>query len=327
MDPSERLAALVAAGRLTEDDAALIDAAPRVLERLGRLGSIDDSGLTRLITVARAWRRENAVREGALPRPHYTRFPLALIDAVALRLGAGRSVLDPFAGTMERLRLLESPEFGGHTVYGVELEPEWVHAHPHPRLEQGDATALRYDDCSFDAVVTSPSYGNRDADRTGTWWDNPDRKTYAAALGRNPSDGSLCVPFGTQAYAAGHLLAWCEAVRVLRIGGLFFLNAKNFVRAGQIQRVSQFHTEILRSCDMRAVDDTAIPTSGRPSGANYAVRAESAEKLYIFAKTAAAHDTAAAIYRQHRESADNGKKRKTGKKGKKGKKGNGGTRR
>ena len=74
---------------------------------------------------------------------------------------------------------------------------------------------------------------------------------------------------------------------MLKADGLFVLNIKNHVADGQIVRVSQWHRDMLRALGLTEIDDTAIPTRGRPSGANAKVRAENAEKIYVYLRTAA----------------------------------------
>ena len=151
------------------------------------------------------------------------------------------------AGTMERLRELERPEFGGHQVHGIELEPEWVNDYRHPRLIQGDARSMPYEDEFFDVIACSPPYGNRQADSTHLLWDSVDRKTYSSALGRGTSKGSACVPFHDPAYAKICLGVWVEATRVLKTGGTFVINTKNFVRQGRVVAVTTLHRRLLAS--------------------------------------------------------------------------------
>lgn len=230
-------------------------------------------------------------------RPHHTRYNPKIIEAIEQRIGESKMILDPMAGTLERLSCLEKPGRGYHLVWGVEYEQPWVEGYPHPRLIQGDARKLPFEDEFFDVIVVSPSYGNRDSDRTGEWWDNADRKTYAGALGRNVSEGSLCVPFGEE-YRIGHALAWCEAVRVLKPNGLFVINLKNFIAKGVIVRMSQFHRDALRMLGLEELDDTSIPTRGRPSGENADVRAEDTEKIYIYTRPASSLQQAAFVRKE-----------------------------
>ena len=238
----------------------------------------------RLNKVALARRMREIARAEGKPTPHYTRYNEKIISHIEARLrGTPRMILDPMAGTLERLRRLERMDAGGHLVWGVEYEADWVRDYPHPRLVQGDCREMPFEDGFFDVIVVSPSYGNRDADRSGDWFDNADRKTYAGALGRNVSDGSLCLQWGRE-YREGHLRAWNEATRVLKMGGLFVLNCKSHVRQGRIVPVTAFHTRALVMLGCEMLDLTSIPTSGRHSGANSDVRAEESEQIIVFTK-------------------------------------------
>lgn len=96
------------------------------------------------------------------PFPRYVLERLALIlraEHRRLQLGGPLKVLDPFAGIG---RIHDLPSDIADTV-GVELEPEW--ANQRERTIVGDATALPATwTRRFDAVVTSPTFGNRLAD-------------------------------------------------------------------------------------------------------------------------------------------------------------------
>ena len=279
----ELMKGLVRSGELTKEDAELILGYPRCFDKL-------QSGTkpSRVLRVAKAVQRDHERTVLGKPRPHHSRYHPKIIEAIEDRIGDSKKILDPMAGTMERLRVLEEPHRGYHQVWGIEIEPEWAGGYEHPRLIQGDSRFMeKFDDEEFDAIVVSPVYGNRDSDLTGEWWDNADRKSYAAALGRNPSPGSMArgLSSETEQYKIGHGMIWCESVRVLKTGGMFFLNIKNYIRGGRIIRVSQWHREFLRDqLGMREIDDTAIPTEGRPHGENAKVRAENAEKIYIYLK-------------------------------------------
>ena len=287
-----RLGREVEKGNITRAEAKIIGTYPEAWKRLEERGG----PVQRYLTVAKAWHGEQKrIAEGRPPR-HFQKYLPKTIEAIEERIGHSKMILDPMAGTLQRLSILEEPNRGYHLVHGVEYEQAWVDGYKHPRLIQGDARNLPFNNGTFDVIIVSPSYGNRDSDKTGDWWDNADRKTYAAGLGKNPTKGSLCVPFEFPEYKIGHTLAWCEAVRVLKVGGLFVINLKNHIKKGQIIRVSQWHREVLRDkIGLKEVDDTSIPTRGRLSGENYDVRAENVEKIYIFTKPEVANKKAAAI--------------------------------
>lgn len=80
------------------------------------------------------------------------------VNAERRALGRPVRVLDPFAGIG---RIHDLPARMADTI-GVELEPEWAACRS--RTIVGDATALPFGDASFDAVITSPCYGNRVSD-------------------------------------------------------------------------------------------------------------------------------------------------------------------
>lgn len=155
--------------------------------------------------------------------------------------------LDPFAGPGGVHELME--ERAWLMTEGVELEPEWAAAHP--RTRQGDALALPFETASFDALITSPCYGNRMADKheardackackgsgcaasPDCLGGHPDdgnhrrcpkckgtglskRHTYRHTLGRPLSDNSAAGLQWGAGYRAFHHAAWQEARRVLK---------------------------------------------------------------------------------------------------------------
>ena len=73
-------------------------------------------------------------------------------------------VLDPFAGTGKIARL--RAWFPQAEFYGYEIEPEWAEQARANGLcvTTGDSRQMHYPDAMFDAICTSPTYGNRMAD-------------------------------------------------------------------------------------------------------------------------------------------------------------------
>jgi len=204
---------------------------------------------------------------------HPARYSDNLLDVFRRHLVAYRHVLDPFAGT-GRIHEL-GPAWD---TVGVEIEPEW--AHLHPRTIVGNALALQFEDGSFDAICTSPTYGNRFADHHEAR-DGSVRRTYRHDLGRalHP-DNSGQLQWGEK-YREFHAHAWAEALRVLRDGGRFVLNVKNHVRNKQVVDVTCFHLDHLESLGLSLVARAEVSARSLRVGANGAARV-SHESVLVF---------------------------------------------
>lgn len=186
-------------------------------------------------------------------------------------------VLDPFAGTGRIHELTDC------VTIGVELEPEW--AAMHDRTIVGDATSLPwYWGDWFDMVITSPTYGNRMADRhTPSPEDTSRRITYTHQLGRKlhpRNTGGL--QWGDE-YRRMHRIAWSEALRVLSPGGWFVLNIRNHIRDDREVHVSEWHRETAIELGFVPIVDAFIKTPGMRFGANGSKRVDG-EHIFMFAK-------------------------------------------
>lgn len=199
-----------------------------------------------------------------------------LLSCVA-GLPAGSFVLDPFAGTGKGVDFLA--DVCGFAALGIELEPEFIKSR---YVDAGDALSLptpkqrwdlderEEDGSGWDAIFTSPTYGNRMADvdmRESV------AGTYAKSLGRRASDGSSCHLQWGPAYREFHEQAWAEAKRVLKPahpdgGPYFLLNIKDHVRGKETQGVPQWHFETLRALGFVEVKREFITTPGNRHGAN-----------------------------------------------------------
>lgn len=211
----------------------------------------------------------------AAPANHPARYTPAILQHLQAELHTEAlthtrplQVLDPFAG-VGTIHQLATPDHI-HTV-GIELEPEWAHAHP--RTIVGDATRLPFPARTFDAVATSPAYGNRMADQ----YDGRDgsrRSTYRLSLGRplHPRSGAA-LQWGTT-YRQLHTAAWHETYRVLRPGGLFLLNIKDHIRKGRPQRVPGWHLQVATTLGFHLEHIEVIPTPGMRHGANHQARVD-----------------------------------------------------
>ena len=226
------------------------------------------AGIQKLLA---AWLDEEAARRD-LPRP--------------LR------VLDQFAGVGRIHRLPFERE---HFTVGGELEIPWALA---GGSLPADALRLPFADAAFDAIATSPCYGNRMADTYSGSGDRcrpcaelaaPDpacegcggtglapsrRQTYTIARGEPLREGSAAILQWGPAYRRFHAAAWIEAQRVIAPGGLLLVNISNHVRAGKIQPVAEWHLHALLRLGFLLIEARPIATARMRHGANHQLRAD-----------------------------------------------------
>ena len=201
--------------------------------------------------------------------PHPAQYTEALLPIMARYLSGCSRILDPFAGVGGVFKL--AAWLPAAQIEAVELEPEWAAADA--RITVGSALALPWAAGHFDAVATSPAYGNRMADHHEAR-DSSHRHTYRHALGRPLSAGNAGgLQWGEQ-YRQFHQQAWAEARRVLRHGGLFALNCKDHFRAGERQPVTEWHIGELQRQGFVLVDRVQVACPGQRHGANADLRME-----------------------------------------------------
>jgi len=212
---------------------------------------------------------------------HPARFSGAVVAAVVelLEPHPPRRILDPFAGTGLVHAIADKL---GADSFGVEIEPEW--AALHPRNVCADSRALtRQMVGTFDAVVTSPTYGNRMADHHEAR-DESDRATYRHRLGHPLTEGNAGGMAWGDEYRALHVDVYRRVVKLLDVGGLFVLNVKDHVRDGDRVRVSGWHVRTLLSLGLMFCDDNAIATRGLGGAGDNAASREGVEHVYLLVK-------------------------------------------
>lgn len=192
---------------------------------------------------------------------HPAKFNPKLVPYIDLMLGGGKKkVLDPFAGTGWIFDALP-----GYDWTGVEIEPEW--AALHHLTQVGNAIDLTFADCTFDAIITSPTFGNRMADHHLAS-DSSKRITYRHVLGRPLHDDNTGQFQWGDYYKVMHNLAWEEAYRVLKPGGIFILNIKDHIRSGAVIPVTDWHVANLLTWGFRVAQRATVPLFGNGYGQN-----------------------------------------------------------
>lgn len=203
---------------------------------------------------------------------HPAPFTPALLPVMARLLPShSRRILDPFAGTgrvAELRRWLPQAEF-----YGYEIEPEWAlqACAAGCCCTRGDARFLHYPADTFDAVCTSPTYGNRMADHHAAR-DNSPRHTYRHVLGRALTPGNSGAMQWGEEYRGLHRAVYWELRRVLRPGGVLVLNVKDHIRGGELQPVTNWHALALLSLGFVCTARVRVSCPGQRHGANGRLR-------------------------------------------------------
>jgi hypothetical protein len=211
---------------------------------------------------------------------HCAPYNEALFTYFVRELGRDWRVLDPFAGTGRINRLKQwLPDL---VITGVELEPEW--AAQGENIIVGDARRLTdlFEPRSFEAVVTSPTYGNRMADHHNAK-DSSKRNTYTHALGRQLSEGNSGAMQWGQEYRDFHAEVWGQVWEVLVRHGRFVLNVKDHIRNGKVVEVCDWHYTHLVGHGFDYCYSYYVPLRGNRQGANGAARV-AVERIMVFEK-------------------------------------------
>lgn len=198
------------------------------------------------------------------------RYSDALLPVLAGFLEGYERILDPMAGTGSIRLVRPDCEL-------LELEPEWAAIRG---ATVGHATHIPWPDASFDAVVTSPTYGNRMADHHKAK-DASRRNTYTHRLGRELNPNNTGRMQWGKTYRLQHFLIWEEVRRVLRPGGRFVLNVKDHIRKGKVVPVTRFHRLLLILMGFELISEVRIKTPGLRHGENNKARIDY-ESVLVF---------------------------------------------
>jgi len=182
-------------------------------------------------------------------------------------------ILDPFSGVGR------CHDLGWPRTVGVELEMPWCRVQEGP-VVRADSTALPFASGTFDAAVTSPTYGNRFADKHKAK-DGSVRRSYTHDLRTSLEDPDYTLHPGNtggmkwgREYWRVHGAVYDEVWRVLVDGGLFVVNVSDHIKNRKVVRVVDWHRRALAARGFEVVDVLDVETPRLRHGANRDARVD-----------------------------------------------------
>lgn len=205
-------------------------------------------------------------------------------------------VLDPFAGLGLRLQAMNEMYFKGRLILsGLEIERALVRKADRFVI-RGDATDMWFSDNTFDAAVTSPTYGNGCNDNFHAK-DNSRRNTYIHRIREHEGEGYELAANNTgqfgwrggqasiNKYLDLHRAAYKEVFRVLKPGAVFLVNVKNFVVGDTYVNLRRHTDEMMAEVGFEYWGDQLVYTPGmRGAKGKNQPRGTTHEYLLMFEK-------------------------------------------
>ena len=199
---------------------------------------------------------------------HPAKFNDALIPVIAAAINGRARVLDPMAGT-GKIATVKDYGFCGQ-VFCNDIE-DWGAARVYNQLVDNwtfcDAAKLPYPDGFFDAIATSPTYGNGiNQNRPAVPWYRV--ITYRAYFGKPLTEGNTGSVKWGKTYRDMHLRIYAEMKRVLSRDGVLVVNMADFVKSAEIVKVSEWHAQALAQCGFEMVGHEEVACKKMRFGSN-----------------------------------------------------------
>lgn len=217
---------------------------------------------------------------------HPAKFNNKFIPIFAEKLNGYKNVLDPFAGTG---KIGEIKNFGYKgLIYCNEIEHEWCDD-SNPNIDVWTSVdsefLIMYEDNFFESICTSPTYGNRMADKFKIPDKDSGRKyvTYMHYLGRELTNGNTGSLQWGEEYKSKHKNIYQELYRVLKKDGLLIINIANHIRKGKEIDVCRWTKETLLEIGFSLYEEIKVETQKMRYGSNNELRVPY-EFIFIFKK-------------------------------------------
>jgi DNA modification methylase len=214
---------------------------------------------------------------------HPATYTDSFIPKFAELLNGCKTILDPFAG-IGKIALIKNYGFTGKIICN-ELEKEWTETGKYnvDEWHVGDAANMDWaENHFFDAICTSPTYGNRMADHYNAK-DRSKRITYRHFLGRPLNEQNTGKMQWGEKYRQKHIEVYKECLRVLKPDGLMIVNVSDHIRKGQVIAVVDWHKEVLINLGMKLNKTIEIETPRMRFGQNAKSRVRK-ECILVFHK-------------------------------------------
>lgn len=213
-----------------------------------------------------------------MTRKHPARYTPSILDAIDNltrdELPDGSWILDPFAGTGERLGNLAM--WRGWNLAMFEIEPNFAG----PVCIVSDSTRIPLRDACMDGAITSVTYAGGLSDKGLRMKNSRGRLTYDLYNGRplHPNNtGGYGVRQGKvsyQRYLALHCRVFTEVFRVLKNGAPWLVNCSDVVQNGQVRTVTADNVAIAESVGFAVERAIKVQTPRYRMGENAAARVD-----------------------------------------------------